>query len=85
MSPAKAKDDLPPAAPWERLKAWIDEKQAWEKANNQKAELSHRELLAISQLVPFVMEPDVSNADYVSQLQSKSLPFQNLSASCSSR
>jgi hypothetical protein len=75
MRSARAKHDFPPAAPWERLRAWIDEKQAWEKANNHKAELSKNELTAISQLVPFVVEPDVSDADYVSRLQSKSSLF----------
>lgn len=55
--------------PWARLRAWIDDKEAWEKQHRQPAPLSDQELAAISQLVPFDNdEPSVSDKDHISYL-----------------
>lgn len=56
--------------PWARLRAWIDEKEAYENKHGQPAHLTDRELAAISQLVPFYKddEPDVGVEDHVSDL-----------------
>lgn len=59
------------AAPWARLRAWIDEKEAWERQHHSPAPLSSKELAAVANLVSFVPEPDVSGKDYVSALLSK--------------
>ena len=58
------------AAPWDRLRVWIDEKQAWERENGRPAPLSPRELKAIAELVPVIPEPDVGDVDHVSVLLS---------------
>lgn len=56
------------AAPWSRLRAWIDDKEAWERQNNQPAPLTTKELAAISTLVPLNEEPSVGDQDYISRL-----------------
>ncbi|KAG9254958.1 uncharacterized protein F5Z01DRAFT_653472 [Emericellopsis atlantica] len=57
-----------PAAPWDRIRAWIDEKEREERTFIRPARLTQRELTAISNLVPLIEEPDVSGKDYVSAL-----------------
>jgi hypothetical protein len=60
-----------PAAPWDRLRAWIDEKESQERALNRPAKLTQRELTAIGNLIPLIEEPDVSGRDHVSDLHRK--------------
>ena len=67
------------AAPWGRLRAWIDEKEAWERQHQAPAHLSSKELAAIANLVSFIPEPDVSDEDYVSALLRTRDPFPSLS------
>lgn len=60
------------SVPWSRLRAWIDEKEAWEKQHQRPAPLSNQELAAISQLVPLSNEePSVGDRDYISDLMRK--------------
>ena len=56
------------AAPWARLRAWIDEKEAWEREHNAPAPLTPQELAAIANLVSFIPEPDIGDRDHVSAL-----------------
>jgi hypothetical protein len=63
----------PAPIPWARLRAWIDEKEAWEKQHQRPAPLSSKELAAISSLVPFIEEPDVGDTNYIGNLMSESL------------
>lgn len=56
------------AAPWGRLRAWINEKEDWERQHETPAPLSPKELTAIANLVSFIPEPDVSDQDYVGTL-----------------
>ncbi|CAM1505532.1 Fc.00g111690.m01.CDS01 [Cosmosporella sp. VM-42] len=53
--------------PWNRLRAWIDEQEAFEKATG-RARLSQAQRVAIASLVPPVEEPEVGDRDYVSEL-----------------
>ena len=62
------------AAPWARLRAWIDEKEAWEREHNAPAPLTPQELAAIANLVSFVPEPDIGDRDHVSALLRKRRP-----------
>ncbi|KAI6785797.1 uncharacterized protein J7T54_006136 [Emericellopsis cladophorae] len=57
-----------PAAPWDRLRAWIDDKEREERTFDRPARLTQRELTAISNLVPLIEEPDISGKDHVSAL-----------------
>lgn len=62
----------PAPIPWARLRAWIDEKEAWERQHQQPAPLTSKELAAISSLVPVIEEPDVGDTNYVGSLMSES-------------
>ncbi|CAG9971895.1 unnamed protein product [Clonostachys byssicola] len=57
-----------PAAPWDQLRRWIDQQEAWERKNGQAAKLSQRQLAAINELVSAVSEPDIGNENYLSEL-----------------
>ncbi|KAF4124212.1 hypothetical protein GMORB2_5928 [Geosmithia morbida] len=63
-----APSSFSPAAPWDRLRAWIDEKENWERTHGAPAPLVQRELVAVSNLVPFMQEPQVGDEDHVSNL-----------------
>lgn len=57
-----------PAAPWDQLRRWIDQQEAWERKNGQTARLSPRQSAAISELVSAVSEPDIGTENYMTQL-----------------
>ncbi|PNY27691.1 Uncharacterized protein TCAP_02384, partial [Tolypocladium capitatum] len=54
--------------PWDRLRAWIDSREAVEREHGSPAPLPQAELEAISVLISFGDEPDVGNRDHVSAL-----------------
>ena len=55
--------------PWDRLRAWIDAHDAFEREHSSPATLSQAELQAISVLIPFGdEEPHVDDRDHVSAL-----------------
>lgn len=54
--------------PWHRLRAWIDEQEAWEQQHNCPAPLSQAQKSAIQCLIPPVLEPEFGDHDYVSEL-----------------
>ena len=56
------------AIPWNRLRAWIDEQEAWEREHNSPAPLSSSQKSAIQTLLPPIPEPELGNEDYVSKL-----------------
>ena len=53
---------------WDRLRAWIDAQEAYERENNKPAPLSQQELLAIDTLIP----TKVPDRDWVSALNGES-------------
>ncbi|CAH0026835.1 unnamed protein product [Clonostachys rhizophaga] len=68
-----------PAAPWDQLRRWIDQQEAWEKKTDQAVKLNPRQLAAINELVSAVSEPEIGNENYLSllncALQAKQLPI----------
>ncbi|KND94830.1 hypothetical protein TOPH_00515 [Tolypocladium ophioglossoides CBS 100239] len=54
--------------PWDRLRAWIDTQEAAERDPSSPAPLSQAKLEAISVLISFDNEPDVSDGDPVTEL-----------------
>lgn len=63
------------AVTWSRLRAWISEKEAFERATNKSAPLTSKEVLAIRALLPDLAaesdsEPEVGEKDWVSELLS---------------
>lgn len=56
------------AVPWDRLRAWIDEQEAWEREHKRPAPLTQAQRTAIASLLPPVTEPDIGDRDYVSEL-----------------
>ncbi|CAI6088748.1 unnamed protein product [Clonostachys chloroleuca] len=60
-----------PAAPWDQLRRWIDQQEAWENKNGQAAKLNPRQLAAINELVSAVSEPDIGSENYLSLLNSE--------------
>lgn len=53
---------------WDRLRAWIDAQEAYEREHNKPAPLSQQELLAIDTLIP----TKVPDRDWVSALNGES-------------
>jgi hypothetical protein len=69
MAVADAKPDIP--VPWDRLLLWVQEQISIEAQTGQRVPLTRPQLQAVSQLVSFNQEPDVSDQDYVSLLMSE--------------
>ncbi len=55
--------------PWEALRAWLQEAELTQIKTGSTAHISPTQLLALSQFVTFVEEPEVPSDNYVSKLQ----------------
>ncbi|KHN96229.1 uncharacterized protein MAM_05815 [Metarhizium album ARSEF 1941] len=69
-SPAMTSEDAKVAipVPWDRLLLWVQRQIAVEMQTGHPVALTPPQLQALSQFVPFNVEPDVSDHDYISQL-----------------
>jgi hypothetical protein len=59
------------AVPWDKLLLWAQQQIALEMQTGQPVAMTRCQLQALSHLVPFYEEPDVSDCDYVSLLMRK--------------